>query len=121
MKPERALELVQNYAKLTKEINGFKKRISAHLDKCEGISGRRLGTLDESNFIFTEDPTHLSEWYTRYEEREYYHCHIWYGIEEADTDICPHCKAAHEVIQERKEAKRELGAIKRTMSRWGGA
>lgn len=130
MKPEKALELVTRYAVLTKQIKAFKAAIGGNLDKCKGYSGKR-GDVDadgwpvanrgEEDSKGREKDVHLWAWYTPEvaEETQYTDGGLVYQTIAADEHgaECPHCYAAHLAIQERKAARKSLGAVKAAMTR----
>jgi hypothetical protein len=120
MKPEKALELVNRYGVLTKVIKDAKREIGENLSNCKGISGNRLVAdpfrhveVDAKN---REIDLHLVQWYTPYRDG-------WGSVEWEEIDAdgqgqeCPHCYAAHLAVQKRKEAKKQLGSVKRSMTR----
>lgn len=120
MKPEKALELVTRYAVLTKEIKDAKREIGESLNNCKGVSGKRL-TADPFRHVEVdsknrETDLHLVRWYTP--ERGEYGSETWLDIyAEEHGEECPHCYAAHLAVQKRKELKKQLGSVKRSMSR----
>lgn len=117
MKPGKALELVTRYAVLTKQIKALKETIGANMDACKGISGERgpLSVVKMDNKGKDVD-LHLWLWY----QPEYDDCEDAF-YEEIKPEIhgvqCPHCYAAHLAIQERKAARKSLGAVKAAMTR----
>jgi Zn finger protein HypA/HybF involved in hydrogenase expression len=124
MKPEKALELVGKYARLTKSIKATTKEIGSHLGCCKGLSGKRLDFLlsfssDESVVVDSKNrelDLHLVNWYTP--EIGEYGWPSWEVItEDEHKNICPHCYASHLAIAKRKELRKELGSVKRSMSR----
>lgn len=140
MTPTKALELVLRYAHLKRSIDACKPRIGAHLELCQGQNGWRNETETHkgSDFVgfetadFTSpteramaDETHLRLWYTPdvveydrgspYEPPEVRNEYLEIGAEEQAE--CPHCYAAHLVIQERKSMKRQLAAVKGAFSK----
>lgn len=130
MTPAKALELVGRYARLTKAINGCKKRIGEHLDMCPGLNGKRLEVIYEAAFdggpevgliegwhrptdaAIADQDTHLKTWYAKERDDE---GRITFG--EVVDDECPHCYAAHLVIQARKQLRKQLAAVKGAMTR----
>lgn len=130
MKPEKALELVRRYSELTWVVRAARNRIAEALDKCTGLDGKRLkrrasiesipweyvGEIDSEE---NEKRVHLREWYRPdvsygYDgEGEL----VYTQIDEAARAECQHCYAAHIAIQERKAARRALGAVKAAMTR----
>lgn len=123
IKAEKALDLVGKYARLTKSIKATTKEIGQHLDCCKGFSGKRLELRlsfdsDESQAVDSKNrelDLHLHSWYTP-ELGEYGNAE-WEYITEDHKEICPHCYAAHLVVLKRKEMRKELGLVKRSMSR----
>ncbi|CAB3931564.1 hypothetical protein [Achromobacter insolitus] len=135
MKPETALKLVSDYSALTRAIRECKKEIGQHLDQCNGLKGFRRETefIPPDEFLpegYTQptarsngdQETHLKGWYTPETVEDH-----WGGegrldyleIGEDESDECPHCYAAHLVIQKRKALRRSLGAVKSAMTRLG--
>lgn len=123
MSAELALALLQEYARLQDLIAGTRKRIGDNLELCPGVAGHRheeepCELFGEAFTVPTErsmaDTTHLAEWY-RSDTDE--HGRTVWG--DPDADECPHCFSAHEVVQERKRAKRALGAVKGRMRKLG--
>jgi len=137
MKPETAIDLVNRYSRLTKAIAACRRRIGEHLDLCNGLKGFRretehheashhpepLGTIEAydapTDRSMQDQDTHLKGWYdgsgraVRYDGE--------YAPIEVHKDECPHCWAAHCVVEERKVLRRQLGAVKATMTRIGDA
>jgi hypothetical protein len=124
MKPEKALELVGRYARLTHSIAACKKRIAAELDKCPGQAGRRLGTytdltdVEVFGVVDASDETHLAAWYAKDygEPGEFGFERFTVGEGDEATD-CPHCFAAHLIVQERKALRKQLSTVKGSMTR----
>ena len=124
MKPEKALELVGRYARLTHSIAACKKRIGDELEKCPGQAGRRnspwisqvdgsiLSTFDNS------DETHLAAWYAKDygEPGEFGFERFTVGEDDEEAD-CPNCFAAHLIVQERKALRKQLSTVKGAMTR----
>lgn len=123
MKADKALELVGKYARLTRAISACKPRIGACLDKCAGATGKRL-LLDEygcNQYPNDEDQeTHLKGWYSDY-TYDYQDDPHWVGIGADQLAECEHCWAAHQVIKERRELRRQLAGVKGAMTRSGSA
>lgn len=127
MRPSKALELVERYARLTKQIKAKTAEIGKHLEKCKGVKGDRLNVdehgwqtyqpeMDDKN---RDKGLHLWNWYQPYTDYDSGYPHR--AFEEINDvehgEQCPHCYAAHLAIQERKQARKELGAVKGAMSR----
>jgi hypothetical protein len=124
MSPDKALELVGRYARLTHFIKDCKKRIAAELDKCPGQAGRRLGTYkdlsdtDVFGVVDMSDETHLAAWYSKdYGENGEFGFERFTVGEGDEPDECPACYAAHLIVQERKELRRQLAHVKGAMTR----
>lgn len=126
MKPEKALELVGCYARLTKQIKDCKKRIGASLELCNGISGKRNEFVDgmflrqrETDGKNRELDVHLTRWYTPEWQGDYGEQPVYDKLGEWSAEECPHCYAAHLAIQERKEARINLGRVKSSITKGG--
>lgn len=135
MRPETALHLVGQYARLTREIKLCKKQIGEALDKCRGLKGWRLETETNpgwpANEVFegsppfeeptdrsqTDQDTHLKGWYTPETGDE--DGPQWLPIGPDEQAECPACYAAHLLIQRRKELRKSLAAVKGAMTRLG--
>ena len=130
MTPDKALELVGRYARLTHAIKGCKARIGAELDKCQGWNGFRHETQHVDGF----DGGPMVGWIDAYDEPtkraqqdQETHLAVWYSgdIDDngrrvyapPDEDECAACYAAHLIVQERKALRRQLGAVKAAMTR----
>ena len=120
MSPDKALELVQRYARLNSAIKESSRNIGNRLLRCKGISGKRR-VMEESieselDHKGRELDVHLTHWYTP--ERSEYGSVIFHDIslEEQGAECC-HCYEAHLLIQRRKSLRQELGQVKRVMSR----
>lgn len=133
---DKAVKACADYARLSAEIKNLTRVIGGAIDKCPGISGKRKYTqtfgaselLGSNGQPYTvectdeSDPTHLKEAYTPDVDEGYYDRSRVY-MEEADLreflSACPHCLAAHEAIQQRKVARKSLGATKRWITKIG--
>lgn len=120
MSPEKALELVQRYARLNSAIKQAGRNIGNRLLRCKGISGKRQimeesieGELDHKG---RELDVHLTNWYKP--EVSFYGSVTFddISLEEHGAECC-HCYEAHLLIQQRKALRKELGQVKRVMSR----
>lgn len=139
MNPSTAVDLVNRYSRLTKAIAACRKRIGEHLDLCNGLQGFRreterspgfdggpdVGWIDDSSEIPTprsqnDQDTHLKGWYDGSGRETNYDGDGYLPIE-SQKDECPHCWAAHLVVEERKVLRRQLGAVKGAMTRIGEA
>ena len=120
MKSERAVELVKEYSFLNTKIKDLTKKISDSIVQCEGISGQRLTSnlSGETDSRGREKDLHLTSWYTCTgvsEEDGYTPVYENYP----DESECQHCWDAHNLIQERKLAKKRFGTVKGTITRMG--
>ncbi|OZI59915.1 hypothetical protein [Bordetella genomosp. 11] len=130
MTPESAIKLVQSYSALTRAIKACKKEIGRHLDLCAGLKGFRHEEEPVSpGSSFTvpteraeaDQDTHLKGWYTA-EPGDYEYSGMQYlKIGQDEAEECPHCYAAHQVIQRRKTLRRQLAGIKAAMTKGGAA
>lgn len=135
IKPETAVDLVGKYARLTLAIKGCKARIGAELDKCPGLKGKRLEVATERCdwlHIIPGDPTkeaqddqdtHLKLWYSKdygeWEDHGYPHFRRFTIGDGDEAEECPACYAAHQIVQERKVLRGQLGHVKAAMTRLG--
>lgn len=127
MSPDKALELVGRYARLTKLIKVKKAEIGEHLEKCKGIKGDRLNVDEhgwptyqpEMDVKNRDKGLHLWSWYQPEVVDDGYMSQglEWLQIGVLEAEECPHCYAAHLAIQERKQTRKELAAVKGAMSR----
>jgi len=120
MTPDKALELVHRYAHLNSAIKQAGRNIGNRLLQCKGISGKR-GTTEELvesevDSKGRELDAHLTNWYKP-------DVSYWGSVTFLDIDAeehgaeCCHCYEAHLLIQHRKALRKELGQVKRVMSR----
>ena len=130
MTPAKALELVERYSRLHAAIRGCAPRIGEHLELCHGQKGFRKEEWSVSigaNYVALpterasqDQETHLPLWYSPevVEETQYTEGGLRYrDIGPKEHVECPHCYAAHLVIQERKALKRQFAAVKGAMTR----
>lgn len=128
MSPDKALDLVRRFSSLQWEIRAAKARIARELDKCTGLDGKRLDNrrrYEASEFGFTLDhekndkAIHLREWYEpELIEREWGPAgREWAPVTEDRREECPHCYAAHLIVQERKAARKAFGCVKAAMTK----
>lgn len=123
MTPERAKELIQEYADVNRKIKDTKSQIGSALDKCQGISGNRK---DGYTVYVDENVTHdskgrdldlhLTYWYKPMCGEDYEAIYEFITEEEHGIE-CRHCYAAHLLIQDRKKLRKMFGTIKGIMSR----
>lgn len=128
MKQEKALELVERYSRLTRGISECGRRVGGHLDLCKGVDGNRLDVdkhgwptyrpeRDEKN---RDKGLHLWGWYRpeTVDDGTMNPTVVWERIgAEIHGAECPHCYAAHLAIQERKQLRKQLGAVKGAMTK----
>lgn len=119
MTPDKALELVGRYARLTKQIRASKSRIGDNLELCNGLLGFRH-EIGEDGFptqrSADDQDTHLKDWYAADMSDD---GPLWRGIGEEERAECPHCYAAHVVIRERKALRHQLAGVKAAITRGG--
>lgn len=123
MSPEKALELVGKYSRLKRAINACKPRIAAELEKCPGLKGKRH-EVDADGWptrgARNDQDTHLSVWYSKDygEDGEFGFDRFTVG-ENDEEEECSHCFAAHKIVQERKELRRQHANVCRHMTGHG--
>lgn len=134
MDPGKALELVGRYSRLTLAIKACKPRIGACLDKCPGLKGFRLeveqvpatigfdGDVIDACEVPTEracaeQDTHLKDWYENPGEPEWDGAYRRFVVGEEQRAECEHCYAAHLIVRERRELRKQLAAVKGAMTR----
>lgn len=119
MTPDKALELVQRYARLNREIKEASTKIGSQLSRCKGLSGKRHDPyyeMGETNSKGRELDVHLTHWYTP--ERGEYGSVTFHDIGREEQGVeCCHCYEAHLLIQQRKQLRQNLASVKRVMSR----
>lgn len=101
-----------------------------HIEACKGFSGVRGELKDGSFWELKHQPeydsksrdmdVHLYSWYKpEIGDVDGEPGYIYQKIDDSYADKCPHCYAAHLLIQRRKAAKRELATCKGAMTRFG--
>lgn len=119
MTPQKALELVGEYGRLTQKIKSLTELIGESLEGCSGIDGKRQDPLharqyDSKNRDMT---THLWSWYNepidQHEDGEA----IYGRIDAGKAAVCRHCYEANTAIQVRREVRKRLGVVKGIMTR----
>lgn len=122
MTPDKALDLVGRYSRLTRGIKDLTGRIGYQLDKCKGLSGKRLDPFHQASLDAKNRDTdlHLTHWYTP--TKDYNGAGVpFYDWDEITLDEhgaqCCHCYEAHLLIQQRKQSRKELGRVKASMTR----
>lgn len=131
MNPIKARELVGGYSRLTKEIKLLGDDIGKYLDQCKGRSGVR-GEFVDGGYEYKHQPdydekgrdkdVHLWHWYQPETRGDGYYTEpylVWREVGEQEMRECPCCYVAHNYIQRRKEARKELGRVKAAMTRFG--
>ena len=133
MKEWKALDLVMRYSHHTRRIKELGKQIGDSLELCPGLDGKRLELDEHGCHVHQRDTdnknrdksTHLWGWYQPEVADSGYYMDpdlVWQQIAADDHGAeCPHCYAAHLSIQERKEHRKKLGAVKAAMTRGGAA
>lgn len=128
MSPSTAIQLVERYARLTKEIKLRTREIGENLDKCNGVSGQRLEPKDEFGIPLRQPELdeknrdkdlHLWGWYQPdiVDDGCMSRGYEWLQVGSLEAEECPHCYAAHLAVQARKQARKQLGAVKGAMAR----
>lgn len=133
MKDWKALDLVRRYSHHTRRIKELGKQIGESLDGCKGLDGKRL-ELDEfgchvqqrdTDAKNRDKSTHLWGWYEPDVVDSQDHLYPYLVSQQINADEhgaeCPHCYAAHTAIQERKDHRKRLGAVKAAITRGGAA
>lgn len=106
---QKALAACRDYVHWQAEIKRLSGAIGGHLYKCH-----KNRPSDEA-----VSETHLAEAY-RPDIDEYRTTYLRPDeVFEFLREVCPHCLAAHGLIQERKKAKQKFGAAKRWVARIG--
>ena len=131
MTPDKALEMVGKYARLTKLIKSLTIEIGANLDLCKGADGKprhhiHCGTIDELMVDVGADHTdrkgrdtrtHLWSWYNEPVDQRDDGDVIFERVSPSHSAVCGHCYSAHLAIQHRKQARKDLGIVRGVMSR----
>jgi hypothetical protein len=130
MTPKKALELVTRYAQLNRDIKLKTQLIGERLSQCKGLSGKRSTQFNASLELINpeidekgrEKDLHIWHWYRPMEKTHAWNSLSWQDIDPDEHGAeCAHCYGAHLLIQDRKRHRRDLGHVKRAMSRTGGA
>lgn len=112
MTPEKAHDLVTRYSELTRAIKACTKGIQDQLSECP-----LQGTLTKEG----KDGHHLFKWYTPEvsDFDQYTDAEITYTTPtlEVHGAECEHCFRAHCSIQNRKAFRRQLAAVKGSMTK----
>lgn len=118
---DKALDLVMRYSHLVREIKRLKHRIGDQLLACAEVNGGFGIGVFETDSKGRNKSRHLWRWYEpsvgdnpEWDQMEY--CDV--TLEEHGAE-CLHCYAAHLAIQERKQARKALGIVKRSMTVMG--
>ena len=118
MSPDKALDLVRRVSSLQWEIRAAKARIGRGLDKCQGLKGKRHekdGWRGYTQAAQDDQDTHLKHWYMPEKLDEGGRDYIEIGDDEREE--CPHCYAAHLIVQERKAVRKAFGCVKAAMTK----
>lgn len=127
----KALDLVMRYSHHTRRIKELRKQIGDSLDLCHGLDGKRLEMDKYGCHVYQRDTdnknrdksTHLWGWYQpeTVDDGFMNPTLVWEEVGVIEAEECQHCYAAHLAIQERKEHRKKLGAVKAAMTRGGAA
>lgn len=121
---QKALLACANYARLSAEIKRLTRVLSDALSACPGINGdlqlRGFGFSQDDVDRYNADQTHLKSAYESDtdESGRYFLSH---SERAAILSECVHCQTAHNAIQQRKAARKSLGAAKRQITLIGRA
>lgn len=109
---ERAVAACLAYVRHSAVVKAATEAIGRSLDECPGVEGRRRRPVLSEGYD-PADPTHLGAYYesTRIEPGQG-------AVLDVPDDVteCPACSRAHQLVQERKAARQELGKAKRAIS-----
>lgn len=105
---QKAVQACADYVRINKEI----KRIGQEI-------GEALLCCPVSRASYSEGATHLKEYYANVNAGGYISSHSHRVEGQDEFEACPHCMAAHKLIQDRKSARRSLGAVKRRITQIG--
>jgi hypothetical protein len=109
----RALVACQKYVAVQGLIRSLTRQIGDALDACPGTNSERPS---EESY----KPTHLSDFYRRGDIAGEWGFMGYNGPDYlAIFKACPHCVLAHQLIQQRKDARQSFGAAKRQITRLG--
>jgi len=112
MTPEKALDLVNRYSKLTRAIKACTEGIKDHLSVCP---------LQSQRTVDGKDGHHLFKWYTPEisDFDQYTDAEVTYTMPtlEVHGAECDHCFRAHLHIQNRKTFRRQLASVKGAMTK----
>lgn len=112
---EKALAACVDYAKAKADIKRLSDEIGRHLGACHDA---HVEQYKDSRFP-PAYRSHLEEAYAFEVNEDAYGGVRDYLSEAEQTEVlsaCPHCKAAHDAIQARKEAKKRFGIAKRRIT-----
>lgn len=127
---KRALDACIELVRLKGEIKALTAAISDALSQCPGVNGSLLplddnasmGAVMEWSRKVKDDSTHVKEAYSP--DIGDHGKGVWMSEKEIRdylSEQCPHCLAAHEAIQKRREARKQLGIVSRKLTAAGRA
>ena len=128
---EKALKACADYARLSAEIKCLTRAIGDALSRCRGIKGERPESFDfsEERVIYYDaengDHSHLKEAFSFDIDEDQYSPSRVYKTDAEIRDYllesCPYCLTAYEHIVRRKQARKQFGIVKRSISAMGRA
>jgi hypothetical protein len=108
---QKAMAACRDYVRWQAEIKRISGAIGGHLYLCNRI-GLDSNAVNATHLAEAYRPD-VGEWRTTYMTPE--------DVVEYLQEHCPHCLAAHLLVQERKTARQKFGAAKRQVSKLGKA
>jgi hypothetical protein len=120
---QKALKACGDYARLSAEIKRLTRLLSDSLAACPGVNGHLQLTanwpIDQADIdLYSADETHLKRAYA-FDTDDSGRYFLTHGEQLEVLSACPHCLAAHNAIQQRKAARKSLGAAKRAITMIG--
>lgn len=116
---QKALIACKAYADTNKKIKRLGNEIGALFSSCIAVQSHkwRDKNLTENSWNCPQFEPCLKKYYQPYvdDDGTYYMT----DVELREALECPHCLAAHDLIQERKKARKTLGAAKRAITMIG--
>lgn len=123
---QRAVAAVKGLAVARAEVERLTKAIGEALAKCPGVNGGFMLALpDEFGSTWQKDPndiTHLKSVYAPEKSESQYRQLDYLDDDEVVyrlTEECPHCLLAHQLVKQRRVARKRLGRAKATVTNLG--
>lgn len=105
---QKAVQACADYVRINKEIKRLGQEIGEALTWCPA-----------NRTSYSEGETHLREYYRNVNAAEYVGERYDRVKGQDEFEACQHCVTAHKLIQDRKSARRSLGAVKRRITQIG--